>query len=105
MNYDYELLREDMDDEVGEYADSLRVEGAPLPNDDKLTVAVDLHIARIRYARLDVQYRRAAKLLEDMAPEDRESALKTVAELMADWLSVHQRLDQLSVKTLQSHRV
>lgn len=105
MNYDYQLFREELNEEVAEYADGLRAEGAPLPDDDKLTVAIDLHVARIRYARLDVQYRRATKLLEDMAPEDRPSALKTVADLMDEWLAVHQSLEQLSVKTGQSHRI
>ncbi|HLZ10008.1 MAG TPA: toprim domain-containing protein, partial [Chloroflexota bacterium] len=105
MNYDYQLLREELDEDLAEYADSLRAEGPPLPDDDKLTVAVDLHIARIRHARLDIQYRRAAKLLEDMAPEDRPSALKTVADLMDEWRSVHQSLEQLSVKTGQSQRI
>jgi hypothetical protein len=105
MNYDYQLFREELDQGLAEYADGLKAEGAPLPDDEKLTLAIDLHIARIRHARLDVQYRRAAKLLEDMAPEDRPSALGTVADLMDEWLSVHQSLEQLSVKTGQSHRV
>jgi len=57
MNYDYQLFREELDQGLAEYADGLKAEGAPLPDDEKLTLAIDLHIARIRHARLDVQYR------------------------------------------------
>jgi DNA primase len=103
-NYDYEFLREEMTDEVAAYADGLRAEAVPLPQDDKLSVAVDLHLTRIHQARLDAQYRRAAKVLEDMADEDRVAAVMTLAELMNERRILDQQLEQLSVRTGQSHR-
>jgi DNA primase len=104
MNYDYEFLREEMDDEVSAYADGLRAEDAPLPEDDKLSVAVDLHLTRIRQARLDAQYRRAAKILEDMAAEDRLTAITILAELMSERRTLDEQLEQLSVRSGQSRR-
>jgi DNA primase len=105
MNYDYEFLREEMTEDVAIYADDLRTQNEPLPNDDKLSVAVDLHLARIRQANLDAQHRRATKLLEDMAPEDREGAIANLAELMSARYSLDQHLRQLDVRSGQSHRV
>jgi hypothetical protein len=68
-------------------------------------VAVDLHLARIRQAHLDAQYRRAAKVLEDMAAEDRVTAITTLAALMTERHTLDQQLEQLSVRTGQSHRI
>jgi DNA primase len=104
MNYDYEFLREEMDADAGALADTLRAESVPLPEDDKLSVAVDLHLARIRQARLDAQYRRAAKVLEDMAAEDRVNAIMNLAALMTERHTLDQQLEQLSVRTGQSQR-
>lgn len=104
LNYDYEFLREEMEVEVSAYADQLRAEAAPLPENDKLSVAVDLHLTRIRQAHLDAQYRRAATVLEDMAAEDRVTAIANLAELMTQRRTVDEQLEQLSVRTGQSHR-
>jgi DNA primase len=105
MNYDYEFLREEMNPDTAALADELRAESVPLPEDDKLSVAVDLHLARIQQAHLDAQYRRAAKVLEDMAAEDRVTAITTLAALMSERHTLDQQLEQLSVRTGQSHRI
>lgn len=104
MNYDYEFLREEMAEDVGTYADGLRAESTPLPDDDKVSVAVDLHLTRLRQAQLDAQYRRAAKVLEEMAAEDRASAISTLAELMSQRRILDEQLEQLSIRSGQARR-
>ena len=105
VNYDYELLRETLDDDIGSLADELRAEPDPLPPDEKWSVAIDLHLARIRQAQLDAQHARAAKLLEDVGPEDRVAAISAVAELTSARYSLHQHLRDLEIRNGQSHRV
>ena len=105
INYDYELLRETLRDDIGALADELRAEPEPLPPDDRWSVAVDLHLARIRQAQLDAQHARAAKLLEEVAPEDRMAAISAVAELTSARYSLHQHLRDLEIRNGQTHRL
>ncbi|HEX6506977.1 MAG TPA: DNA primase [Chloroflexota bacterium] len=101
-NYDYEMFREELDDETAAYADELRVHDDPLPEDGKISVAVEFHLTRLRQAQLDSQYRRAASLLEDMTAEDRAAATSTVAALMAERLTLERELDRLSLRSVQA---
>ncbi len=104
QNYDYDYLREDMEESLREYADDLRAQDSPLPDDGKFSVAVDLHLTRIRHANVDVQYRRASKVLEEMAAEDRAAALVRIAELIAERRALDEQLEALSIRSGQGKR-
>lgn len=101
-NYDYEMFRETLPDDLQRQADELRTLDVPLPDDGKISVAVASHLARLRRFQLEVQLSRATDLLPELAAEDRPPAVANLAELMRQRYQVERELDQLSQRALQS---
>jgi hypothetical protein len=104
QNYDYDVFREELPDEVREIADALRGKSVPPPPDGKLSLAVKLHLARLRHARLQVQLARATQLLGTMASEDQAAMASNLATLTQEKLAVDAELRSLQQLVLQGGR-
>jgi DNA primase len=81
QNYEYELLRDRLPDEVRELADSLRARRTPLPPEGKTSLAVRLILARLQQARLQRQLRSAIETLKEMPSEDQLAATDNLGGL------------------------
>lgn len=81
QNYEYDLLREELPEDVRETADALRAVRTPLPPDGKFSLAVRLVLARLRQARLQRQLRSAIETLKAMPVDDQIAANGNLAEL------------------------
>ena len=101
-NYDYQMFRETLPEEVRERADELYGRDVPLPDDGRVSVAVDFHLARLRHFRVQAQHARASQLLDDVDPADRSAAIARLAGLMAERRQLEHELDRLSRLAIQT---
>lgn len=101
-NYDYEMLRETLSEELREYADQLRARQEPLPDTGKISVAVALHLARIRQFRIHAQLTRGSQTLVDVDVDGQVEAVKALRRLTIEQQEVEQILDRLSRQVLQA---
>lgn len=101
-NYDYEMFRETLSDDLRARADALRTGRLPLPPDGKFSVAVALYAARLRHLRIMTQVTRSTQFLGEMSGEDRNAAAATVAQLLTERLEVERALDRLTQQVVQT---
>jgi DNA primase len=104
-NYDYEMLREELPEDTRETADGLRALDVPLPEDGKITVAVQYHLARRQQFELQEQLSRATDALSEAATEDRQMAVNNLADLMDQRRTLERALDHLSRLVVQAASV
>lgn len=104
-NYDYEMLRETLPEAAREKADFLRSMEVPLPDDDKISLAITYHLTRLRHFRLQAQQARASQFLHDVDAEGKSTAVASLAQLIRERQEVEQHLDRLSRETLQRSAV
>jgi hypothetical protein len=102
-SYDYEMFRESLPEEVRERADELHEARAPL-QEDKISVNVESHLARMRYFRVKAQQARIQSLLQDVDAEGNQQAILSLAELERKQLEINQALDRLSRLTIRAGR-
>lgn len=95
QNYDYELFRDSLPEDLRPVADRLRGRSAPLPPDGKVSVGVKLHLARLAQTRLHAQLARATELLQSMPPEDQASAAESITSLMQEKRRVDEEIARL----------
>jgi DNA primase len=81
QNYEYELFRESLPEEVREVADGLRGRRTPLPPEGKTSLAVRLILARLQQARLQRQLRSAIETLKAMPADDQLAANQNLGGL------------------------
>lgn len=81
QNYEYELFKESLPDELRDVADTLRGQRTPLPPEGKTSLAVRLILARLEQARLQRQLRSAIETLKGMPAEDQLAANQTLGSL------------------------
>lgn len=81
QNYEYELLRDGLPEEVREVADALRARRTPLPPEGKTSLAVKLILARLEQARLQRQLRSAIETLKEMPAGDQLAANENLGGL------------------------
>jgi hypothetical protein len=81
QNYEYDLFREDLPDDVREIADTLHERRTPLPPEGKTSLAVRLILARIQQARLQRQLRSAIDTLREMPSGDQLAATENLGGL------------------------
>ena len=103
-NYDYEMFRETLAGEVLARADSLRSADSPLPGDGRISLAVELHLARIEEFRVLAKLERGVQIESELSPEDRKRALEQFAALHQERHELDRRLDTLSQMVSQSSR-
>ncbi len=101
-NYDYEFLRETLPEEIRLLADKLRDRNEPLPDEGKVSVAVELHIARLRRLRLGVQLARISQAFSDVDADGRAEAEASVGRLTTEQQQLDELLNQLSQSVLRS---
>jgi DNA primase catalytic core len=101
-NYDYMLFRETLPDELRDEADALHARDVPVPEDDKLELAVSLHVARWREFRLQARLDTVQQLLTEVGPEDLPAVLAQASELLAEIGEVDQTLERLNLRAVQS---
>lgn len=101
-NHDYELFRETLSADLQARADSLRSGSVPAPEDDKVAVAVEFHLARLRHFQLQAQLDLASKVLTEIPKEDQSEAASHVGQLMAERHDLERKLDRLSKLVLQA---
>lgn len=101
-NYDYQMLRETIPEDLRELADELYGREAPLPDDGKISVAVAFHLARLRQFRLQAQLERAGQTLVDVDDEGKPLAIAAMRDLMSALLETEHTLDGLSKQMLQA---
>lgn len=101
-NYDYEMFRETLPEDVRTHADGLRKGIVPLPADGKFSVAVALYGTRLRHLRILAQLARSTQFLADVSSEDRNTAAATVAQLLSERLETERSLDRLMQLVVQS---
>jgi DNA primase len=104
-NYDYDMFRETLPPEFVPHADALREIQVPLPEDDKLSVAIDYHLARMQHFRIQNRHMRASQLLNDVSADDRGALLASLADLMSQRQQLERSLDRLSQLVLQAPSV
>ncbi len=81
QNYEYDLFRESLPEDVREIADNLRGRRAPLPPEGKTSLAVRLILARLQQARLQRQLRSAIETLKAMPADDQLAANQNLGSL------------------------
>ncbi len=101
-NYDYEMFREMLDEDLRAHADRLRTNDVPLPADGKFSVAVALYVARLHHLRILAQLTRSTQFLTDVSSDDRNTAAATVAQLLSERLESERSLDRLTQLAVQS---
>jgi hypothetical protein len=101
-SYEYEAFRESLPETLRSRADALRTPEAPLPEEEKVTVAVAFHLARLRQFRLRSDLRRATETLQTLAPEDQRIAADQIGSLHRAELEIERALDELSRQAVQA---
>jgi len=101
-NYDYEMFRDTLSEELRSRCDELRSMDYPLPDDGKLSIAIAYHLARLHHFRIQSRLSRARYLLEDVGVEDRQGAVTGLAELIRSRHELEQELERLSQMAVQS---
>jgi DNA primase len=95
QNFEYEMFRERLSPEAAETADILRTRALPLPPDGKLSVAVQLHLTRLREVRLRTHLQRAQQTLEAMSSTDQVEAAGSILQLAAQKSEIERELRRL----------
>jgi DNA primase len=95
-NYDYEMLRETFPEDVRVVADELHARDVPVPEDAKLSVAVSLHLARLKLFRTLAQIDRVKTMAADLPPKDAMIPYANLADLYGERLRLAHELEQLS---------
>lgn len=101
-NYDYEMFRETLPEEIGAEADSLHTNSTPLPEDGKFSIAVALYAARLRHLRIMSEVTRSTQFLGEMSGEDRGTVVASVAQLLSERLEIERSLDRLTQLVVQT---
>ncbi|HEX8917266.1 MAG TPA: DNA primase [Chloroflexota bacterium] len=101
-NYDFDMFRRNLPSDLQNRADELHELDVPLPSDGVVSVAISLHLARLKYFRLQAQLTRASQTLQDLAPDDRATAVAGLAPLMQQRQELEQALNTLSQRAMQS---
>ena len=101
-NFDYEMFRETLPEDVRPAADELRALEPPPPDDGKVSVAVAYHLARLRQFRVQAQLSRVRDALQDIDPGDRQGTVESLAVLMSERLKIEEELERLSRQAVQS---
>lgn len=101
-NYDYEMFRETLPEEVRAHADGLRGLAIPPPADGKLSVAIEFHLARLRRFRILAQLNRTRELLPDLDSSDQSTAIASLGTLNQRLLELQHQLEHLSQIILQA---
>jgi DNA primase len=95
-NYDYEMLRETLPAEVHQYADELHARDIPIPESDRVGVAVALYLARLRRFRLQSVLDRASKTLAEIDKASQAEAVASLGRSYQDLQEIDQTLERLS---------
>ncbi|MGH2442671.1 MAG: DNA primase [Chloroflexota bacterium] len=95
-NYEYEMLRESLPEDVRELADELQKREVPMPDDNRIGMAVAYHLARRQHFALQSQLARISDALQDVEPEERQQGVAALNRLMIEKLEVEHSLDALS---------
>lgn len=101
-NFDYEMFRETLPEDVRPAAGELRALEPPPPDDGKVSVAVAYHLARLRQFRVQAQLSRVRDALQDIDPGDRQGTVESLAVLMSERLKIEEELERLSRQAVQS---
>lgn len=101
-NLDYEMFSETLTDEQRTLCDELRSSVLPLPEEDKLTIGIEFHLARLQHFGIQAQLARATQVLESAAPEDKSRVVGDVSELMDRRRLVELSLSRLSRLAVQA---
>lgn len=102
-NYDYELFRDDLPDEVRTLADELRARAAPV-DEGKISLAVRLHLAQLRRAHLQDEQGRAQAALDGMPLEEQITAAAAIARLEAERRALDLEMERLHVLVMQGRQ-
>jgi DNA primase len=101
-NYEYEMLRETIPQQIRDLADALHARAIPLPDESKIGVGIALHVARIERFRTLAQLARAGQTLGDVEPDGRAGAVEAVGRLTAGLNELERRLESLSKRFQQA---
>jgi DNA primase len=95
QNYDYDLFRDSLDDDLRSIADDLRGRSVPLPPHGKVSVGVKLHLGRRRQARLQSDLTRAMQMLQAMPVEEQAAAAENITAMLAEKREVDAEIARL----------
>lgn len=101
-NYDYEMLRETLPEELQGLADELAHRAPPLPADGAISLAVEFYLTRLEHFRLIARLERVRQLVHDVAPEERSEAMETLGRLMQERHQIERDLERLSVEVART---
>lgn len=104
QNYEYELLRESLPDDVRDTADDLRGRRTPLPPDGKISLAIRLILARLQQARLQRQLRSARDALREMPSDDQLAATASLDGLNRQIKETDGEVHELETLVLRGNR-